>query len=260
MRAKSAIWLMILVFSGLQCWGQKDRIFERFDFDAGGYALLLRPSFASIGDTTLPAYYIRDIARLRAIRSELTFRKKSMLPNWQTFPEISMLVCQNGRVVESISMFNAQNMLEVASTGTFYEFDGYFPLRGYELSRAQKFLFPNLNVARAGLDSILTLPGLVCAIRPPWQLMEGVLTFEATNLPLQREAFESWLRDSMTLRYPNEPFQLEIEMQAADWVRGMDYIVTMHCTKALADAFNLFPRKENDWQAYPLELLTYWER
>lgn len=251
---------MVLVFSGLHCWGQKDRIFERFDFDAGGYALLLRPSFASIGDTTLPAYYIKDTARLRAICSEMAFRKKSMLPNWQTFPEISMLVCKNGRVVESISMFNAQNMLEVASTGTFYEFDGYFPLRGYELSRTQKYLFPNVNAARAGLDSILALPGLVCAIRPPWQVMDGKLTLEVVASAKRPEEFEQSLRDWIMRRCPDEPYVIDIELHAADWLRGMDYTVTLQCTKLLADRFDFCPRKENDWEPFPLELLTYWER
>jgi hypothetical protein len=235
-------------------------VFAPFDFSSGEYVLLMRPLQDFWTPNLPPPFYFKDVDRLNAIKATIKLRPKYIEPYRRAYAELSVLVCKKGQIEESMTVISALNILSVASTQKYYEFDGYFPMEGYEMAVERKDTFVDLNTALAVLDSLSRSKGLICILPPAWKVLDGEFTFTVPPVRADKEIFSKTLEDSIASWYPDEPFRLEVRMTSKDWLRGNGYDVTVKCRESLARKFDLYPRSAGDWKAYPLELVSYWEK
>lgn len=259
--ARRTVWLLLLavcaVCAGRQAKAQTS-IFGSYDFGGGGYVLLVYPTAWGNLDQAAPVSYIADIDRLNALKTLFRLRPTKPYTDHWTFPDVRLFLCRKGRIVESWAIATAPSLIQVGSTQATFRFDGYIPFEGYRLARRELEVFGDLSQARAAWEAEPTDSTLICLLPPPWKDKEGCFDIGYVDQPEEKEAFEARVQAMFAERFPDEPLYIEVTLRQADWIRGMDYDVAVHCRRAVYDAFADAGGAKSAWRPYTLRLESYW--
>lgn len=257
MRTITVITISILFT--IVSYGQT-QLLKDYDFDKGGYTLLgVRSESDRNGlADTIRDFYTDDIEVLNLFKKKWVFKKPS--PQYACGYHYIIAVCKNGLKVESF--YINLNCNEIATDKGYFYFDAQ-KLRMFK-DKLKKIVvkkeeFSSLAEARAGRTKILSQKNLIMTETPNWTKYEGEFNFTYTCPKGSRDCLDNQkkllkqLTEEIKKAYPNELFELKDVGGSKS-----ELFVEVRCNKSLAEEFSLYPLSWKKWEAYWLELRSYW--
>lgn len=253
-----------LFFFVVSVFGQTS-VFNKYDFNRGGYSLLGKFSQSDRNSfrDSLGEFYTDDTVVLNMFKNDWVFDKPGM--QYACGYHYIVLVCKEGKALESF--YVNLNCKEISSNYGYFYFDPDKLKKFYrKLKKPNKRSrsFTSLSDARLYWDSIQASSKLIVAEKPNWVEFEGSFSFEYQCPEGTKETIEKeyLLLDSidaqMRKNYPNEKFELRHKGGSSASV-----LCELYCNKSLFENFSVLGSMPgdaiSDWSEFSLFLTSYWK-
>jgi hypothetical protein len=235
---------------------EQTAILEDYDFDSGGYTLLIIPDpyqavdIFSQEDVDGAPVYFDQVDRLNQLKKDLVLDEyEGKISHY--IPTFWLILCKQGRFVEHIDWYNEFDTRMSSPKGEFL-FLGDFDFSGYRLARSKWYDFGDITEARKTLDSLKNDPSLIYMTPPGWDEFPGQFSVEIspvdTLVPAPLDEYEAKIRAA----HPGEPFRLSLENYASPEDPGIWLLV--QCNPSLYQDFNAMDQYHTEYFHYPLYL------
>lgn len=259
---KKNILNIILQLLTLVSFGQT-QLLKAYDFNKGGYYLLGIRTEISYGNKlvdSLGNFYTNEIKTLNEFKKEWDFKKPS--PLYACGYDYVIHICKDGESLEHFAINFECNLIST-DKGYFY-----FDLKKLTMFK-NKFKkafksnneFSTILEAREFRTKILKDTNLIMSPKPEWYEYEGKFNFnykyksdELKDFHSKEKIYLTQLTEEIGKVYPNEKFDLKSVGGS-----NTELYVEARCNKTLSDKFNLYPKSWNKWEAYNIDLKTYWK-
>lgn len=248
-----SLFVLLAVLS--DCAYAQTRIFGKYPFEKGGYAIIglsadAKPNFLQ---EALGEFYTDDIGVLNDFKKSWVFTRRS--PANTCGNHYSIQLTRNGTIVEDW-LLNLECKVITTDRGSFF-FD---PVKLERLTARlkkpvmKKDNFQSKNEGKRFIDSVKRLPGLLLVFEPFWTRFEGTFTFAYTPGANENAATaEKNLDIRIKKKYPKQKFIL-FRMPG---LRNGVYEFQVICDRELFDVFTLYPKNDR-WKEYTRELTSAW--
>lgn len=247
-------FLIKIVYSQTELsFGYPRGLFDDYDFDKGGYSLVIQPVKHSQWDTNFT--FTDDINILNMFKKEYIVTKEAVVYPFACFDDYRILVCKNGSI--STSYVVSRNCNSIGN----YAFNFFFTPNGMikRVSRFNKF-----NDRQEGIkyyNQVVVEEELIFVEEPDWLEYEGGFNFSYNSKEYDDDKIKLDLTKKISKIYPDEKFEISgVQSLSGSSETGIDYFVYVNCNKKLYDNFKLYRIGDNGWTAFPLILNTYWKR
>jgi hypothetical protein len=253
---KRFVWTLSIVTIGWQAAEGQVALLEGFDFQSRQYLLLIFPTGYGAPRDGSGITYIDDASVLDRMQQDLVFDEAPPQFRSRCEDDLVLHVCSQGQSREMIGI----DIRCRAITGSkgHYLYDGLLNLQSAKPARQQIDHFQDLASARIARDSIAHLPKLIYLAPPAWTRFEGQFVFYKEKDRHRTAEVAEQLQHQLQAAYPDQPFEIEVTSAGGSSELGCDYHCSVTCNRALFQQFRLYPPSYGGWEAFPLEMVSYW--